>query len=73
MKQSDWMKGLLWAESNLSESELFHLCSKGACNSYQTFMNILVSKGFDNTVDMTKPSYYTGILDYLKHYKERLL
>lgn len=60
-KQSDWMKGLLWAESTFK-------------NNPDLSTEAIVRKFIYEQCDyLNDKEFITGAEDYLKYYKERLL
>ena len=60
MKQSEWMKGLLWAESVYKKEN--ELNKRDVCDIYI----------HDNLHRVEDREFINGITDYIKHYEERL-
>lgn len=65
-QQSDWMKGLLWAENYIQQGVFFEGDETGVKSLQWEIDNC-----FD--YDLKFLDYYNGAVDYLEYYKEMLL
>jgi len=63
VKQSQWMKGLLWAEMQIEQSKLI-------CNSEVDVLRTRLYHSGEFSEYFT--DFFKGAEDYLKHYEERL-
>jgi len=69
MKQSDWMKGLLWAEEYIQKGIFFSDDPTGVESlNWELHYSGQFEEGYE-----IKDSFFRGAVDYLEHYKERLL
>ena len=62
MKQSEWMKGLLWAEDYINHFKGKHNTEKDVIDVYEYYEHPNKATG----------DLVSGVFDYLKHYEERL-
>jgi len=68
MKQSQWMKGLLWAERFIEEGIFFEDDETGV----ESLKWELYYSGEFTQEDSFNSEWFQGAEDYLKHYEERL-
>ena len=68
MKQSEWMKGLLWAERFIKEGVFFEDDETGVDSLHWE----LYYSGDGHLIECFNHEWREGAKDYLKNYEERL-
>lgn len=79
IKQSDWMKGLIWAQENYTEDDLEVLTSfdldtfEGLKHYINKDLELRKKYNLEYGISSNINQVLKGVNDYVKNYKERLL